>query len=499
MEMSAQNPSISANPARSVARARAVGARWTLALLACLVTACARNPVTGARELTLISQSQEISMGQDAAKQVESSIGLVDDAALQAYVRNVGIKLAARSERPNLPWQFGVVDDPTPNAFALPGGPIYITRGLMSLMDSEAELASVLGHEIGHITARHAVSQLSRAQLAQLGLGIGMIVAPGLANLGQALGSGLQLLFLKYGRDDERQSDDLGFKYALAQGYDVREMDDVFASLSRAGQMEQKSALPSWLSTHPAPEERIQRIGEKLKTTTIPANAVVNRAGFYERIDDMVYGADPRQGFFRNSEFLHPELKFRLQFPSGWKTQNLPQAVVAGSPNQDAIVQMTIAQGSPTEAAQKFFNQQGVEQAQVSRESVNGLPAVSGLFQVQTQQGVIRGLAMFVQHGSNTYQLLGYSPANRFGAYEQLFRSTALSFAPLTDPQALAVKPNRIVIVRLPSAMTLTEFNRRNPSTIPINELVLINQVADANTTMPAGTSVKRVSGGSAQ
>src|SRR5262245_28381887 len=126
MEMSSQNPSTtsSANQARSVARAGTLGARWALALSALLVTACARNPVTGARELTLISQSQEISMGQDAAKQVESSIGLVDDAALQAYVRNVGVKLAARSERPNLPWQFGVVDDPTPNAFALPGGPI---------------------------------------------------------------------------------------------------------------------------------------------------------------------------------------------------------------------------------------------------------------------------------------------------------------------------------------------------------------------------------------
>src|SRR5262245_35173148 len=493
--MSAQKTAsrIPADRVRRVRRTRLFGAHSTLALLLALSTGCARNPVTGARELSLVSKSQEIAMGQEAAKQVESTIGLVDDAELQAYISRVGLKLATHSERPDLPWKFSVVDDPTPNAFALPGGPIFITRGLMSLMDSEAELAGVLGHEIGHITARHSVSQISRAQLAQLGLGIGMILAPQLANVGQALGSGFQLLFLKYGRDDERQSDDLGFKYALAQGYDVREMDDVFASLARASEIEHKSSLPSWLSTHPAPEERIQRIGQKLASTTIPANAVVNRPEYYAQIDDMVYGADPRQGFFRNNEFLHPDLKFRLQFPSGWKTQNLPQAVVAGSPNQDAIVQMTIAHGSPSEAAQSFFNKEGVQQAQVSRESVNGLPAVSGLFQVQTQQGVIRGFALFVQQGNNTFQLLGYSPAGRFSAYEQLFRSTALSFAPLTDPQALAVKPNRIVIVRLPTAMTLTEFNRRNPSTIPINELVLINQVADPNTTIPAGTSVKRV------
>ncbi|HSL72783.1 MAG TPA: M48 family metalloprotease, partial [Longimicrobiales bacterium] len=199
---------------------------------------CATNPVTGERELALVSESQEIAMGKEAVPQVEASIGLVEDAALQTYVRRIGLGLAAQSERPNLPWSFGVLDDPTPNAFALPGGPVYITRGLLSLMDSEAELAAVLGHEIGHITARHSVSQISRAQLAQLGLGVGMILVPSLQGLGNVLGTGMQLLFLKYGRDDERQADDLGFKYALAKSYDVREMDDVFAALQQVSQQQ---------------------------------------------------------------------------------------------------------------------------------------------------------------------------------------------------------------------------------------------------------------------
>src|SRR5688572_26737938 len=123
--------------------------------ISAMLAACATNPVTGKRELALVSESQEIAMGQEAAKQVEESLGLVDNAGLQAYVRGIGTRLAAQSERPELPWRFGVIDDPIPNAFALPGGPVYITRGLMNLMDSEAELASVLGHEIGHITARH--------------------------------------------------------------------------------------------------------------------------------------------------------------------------------------------------------------------------------------------------------------------------------------------------------------------------------------------------------
>ncbi len=434
-------------------------------------------------------------MGQQAAKEVEASIGLVDDADLQAYVRRVGLKLASKSERPNLPWRFAVVDDPTPNAFALPGGSIFITRGLLSLMDSEAELASVLGHEIGHVTAKHSVSQLSRAQLAQLGLGLGMIFVPQAASLGNVLSGGMQLLFLKYGRDDERQADDLGFKYALGENYDIREMDDVFAQLKRAGEQEgQQSALPTWLSTHPGPDERIQHINQKIAALpSLPAGLLINRTEYFAQLDGTVYGADPRQGFFREGEFLHPQLRFRLRFPSDWKTQNLPQAVMAGSPNQDAVTQLTLGQGTPTEAANTFFQQQGVQRGSVTSETVNGIPAVRGYFTVQTQDGQLAGLASFLQYNGKTYQLLSYTPSGRMQTYDPVFRATANSFAPLTDQLVLNVRPNRISIVRLTSAMSLTEFNRRNPSVIPINQLVLINQVQDANVTVPAGTSVKRV------
>ena len=145
--------------------------------LALLLAACATNPVTGKSEISLISQDQEIQMGQQGAQQVVQEIGLVNNQALQNYVKQVGVSLASKSERPNLPWSFRVVDDPTPNAFALPGGFIFVTRGLLDLMNNEAELASVLGHEIGHVTAKHSVTQMSQQQLAQLGLGIGAILS----------------------------------------------------------------------------------------------------------------------------------------------------------------------------------------------------------------------------------------------------------------------------------------------------------------------------------
>jgi predicted Zn-dependent protease len=462
--------------------------------IASLLAACATNPVTGKRELALVSESQEIAMGQEAAQQVEQSLGLVDDAGLQAYVRGIGTRLAAQSERPELPWRFGVIDDPVPNAFALPGGPVYITRGLMNLMDSEAELASVLGHEIGHITARHSVQMISKSQLAQIGLVIGSVVSPTVASLGNVLSSGMQLLFLKYGRDAERQADQLGFTYALNQSYDVGEMDDVFQSLQRVGEVSGRSGIPSWMSTHPDPGERVKTAQQRVAALPAPPSPrTINKAQYLAQVDGLIYGENPRQGFFRANQFLHPDLRFRMTFPQGWKTQNMTQAVVAGSPNNDAIIQLTVAQGSASQAAQTFFSQQGIQAGQQSRNSINGNPAYTGYFQAQTQQGIIAGIASFLEHNNTTYQLLGYTSQARMNAYDPAFRNTIGSFTTLTDQSALNIRPNRVDIVRLESPMSLAQFNGRYPSVIPIADLAIINQVTNTNSTLPTGTQVKRV------
>ncbi|MGD2068949.1 MAG: M48 family metalloprotease, partial [Gemmatimonadota bacterium] len=179
-----------------------------LLLLATLVAGCARNPATGERQLSLIGERQEIEMGREADQQIVASIGLYDDEALQSYVDGLGQRLAATSERPDLPWTFRVLDDPTVNAFALPGGFVYITRGIMGHLTSEAELVGVLGHEIGHITARHSVNQISKQQLTQLGVGLGMVLVPELQNFGGLASLGIQLLSLKFSRDDENQADE---------------------------------------------------------------------------------------------------------------------------------------------------------------------------------------------------------------------------------------------------------------------------------------------------
>ena len=465
------------------------------ATLLCVAAGCATNPVTGRRQLSLVSEAQEIQIGQQASQQVAQQLGLVEDQALQQYVQRVGEGLARESERPNLPWTFRVVDDPTPNAFALPGGFIFLTRGMMDLMENEAELAAVLGHEIGHVTARHSVSMISRAQLAQLGLGLGSVLFPSAAqSFGGLAQTGMQLLFLSYGRDAERQADELGFRYALREGYEVREMDDIFATLMRVGQASGRSALPTWLSSHPSEPERIRAAQARADTVT-GGPLAVRRDEYLARIDGLVYGDDPRQGFFRGGVFLHPELRFRIDFPEGWRTQNLPQAVNALSPQQDAVMQLTLAQGNADDAARRFLNQQGVRPGQVNRQSVNGNPAVVGYFQAQTQQGVVAGMVAFIEHGGRTYQVIAYTPSQLFTRYELAFRRVIGSFANLNDPSALNARPNRVDIVRTSRQMTLAEFNRQHRSVIPIAELAILNQVENEASVLPAGQWKRVVAG----
>ena len=469
------------------------------ALVAGPVASCARNPVTGKNEISLVSEGQEIQMGQQAAQQVEQSIGFVEDPELQAYVAGIGKRMAAKSERPNLPWEFHVVNDGAVNAFALPGGFIYVTRGLLAHMNSEAELASVLGHEVGHVTARHSVQQISKAQLATLGLGIGSILSSDVAQFAGIASQGLGVLFLKYGRDAENQADELGFKYALGLSYDVREMGNVFQTLARASEAGGSGGrLPEWLSTHPNPENRVKRIEERLDTLkTSLSNTVIGRDEFLRQIDGITFGEDPRQGFFEGTTFYHPDMRFQLEFPEGWKTQNTPSAVVAVSPKEDAMVQLGLAGTTPPrEAASKFLSQEGMRAGDGSTRSINGNPAATSYFQAQTQQGVLEGIVSFVSYGGRTFALMGYTPQGNLGTYDDEFQEAINSFDQLRNSAALAVKPATIQLVKLTQEMTLAQFNQKWPSTTSIEELAIINELEGPESVIPRGRVVKRVIGG---
>ncbi|MBA2322824.1 MAG: M48 family metalloprotease [Pseudonocardiales bacterium] len=467
--------------------------------LALVPSGCARNPVTGKNELSLVSESQEIEMGKQSAQQVEQSIGFYADPQIQAYVSQIGMKMAKASERPNLPWEFHVVNDASVNAFALPGGFIYVTRGLMTAINDEAELATVVGHEIGHVTNRHSVQQISKSQVAQLGLGLGSILSSDVARVAGLASQGLSVLFLKYSRDAENQADKAGFRYALNQNYDVREMASVFQTLDRISSLEGGGGrLPEWLATHPNPGTRIQNTEARLDTLSRSlSNTVANRDVYLQHVQNMAYGEDPRQGFFEGGTFYHPDLRFQLTFPQGWKTQNGADAVVAVSPQQDAIIQLSLAgKASPQEAAQQFLSQQGIQPGNTSSSSVNGLPAASGYFQAQTEQGTIQGLVTFVSYNGNTFGMLAYTPQGKLTTYDGAFRQAMGSFSQLQNQAALSVKPARVELVKLPREMTLEQFNAQYPSSISIEELAIINEVESPSTAIPQGRMVKRVTGG---
>lgn len=461
-----------------------------------LVLACAINPATGERQFTLISEAQEIQMGQEYHPQIVASMGLYPDEELQRYVQQLGARLAASSERPDLPWTFTVLDDPTVNAFAVPGGFVYMTRGIMTHLTNEAELVGILGHEIGHITARHSVSQMSRQQLAQVGLGVGSILVPELEAVGGLLSAGLQVLFLSHSRDAEREADDLGFRYMNNLDYDPRQLIGVFRMLEQVGGSAEGSAVPGWLQTHPDPRERQTRIQALVEESGLSfADARVARDDYMQSIDGVVFGDNPRNGFFENDVFYHPDMRFRMNFPSGWQMANLPQAVQAMSPEQDAALVLTIAQESPEAAMQAFVGQQGITATRTWQEPVNGIPATWAEFSAATEQGTLRGIITFLSYNGTVFQLLGYGPEGAWSGRQQAVRSALGSFRQLTDARILALEPQRVQTVRPGQSLSFQQFMAQYPSTIPPELVALINQVPSTSQ-IQGGTTMKRVTGG---
>jgi predicted Zn-dependent protease len=462
------------------------------------LSACAINPATGKRQFVLISEAQEIEMGREADQSVTSRMGLYDDPALQEYVRTLGLRLAALSERPRLEWSFKVVDDPVVNAFALPGGYIYITRGILAHLDNEAELAAILGHEIGHITARHSVSQMSKAQAAQIGLGAVSVATPEYAQLyGGLLETGAGLVFLKFGRDDERQSDDLGLRYMTAAGYDSREMADVFDMLERVGNAAGGGRLPAWASTHPAPENRRERSLSKLAEMGQSFEGrPVRREEYLRRIDGIVFGEDPRQGYFEGTLFYHPEMRFRFQFPRGWRLENQRQVVLGINEEKNALVQLTLAGDETARAAlDKFFSQESVTRTGPAMGSVGGLDTSGDGFSVTSEQLSIQGRVGFVEYRGQVFQLLGYAVQSEWANHRSAIRGALASFRELTDPRALNVEPRRLEIAEASRRMSLTEFANSKRATATLDELALLNRLSPDDRLQP-GQPTKLIVGG---
>ncbi|MGQ9647389.1 MAG: M48 family metalloprotease [Thermodesulfobacteriota bacterium] len=460
---------------------------------------CAKNPVTGKQELMLLSESDEIKLGQETDVQVVREHGIYEDPPLTAYLKGICQRLGKASHRPNLTYHFKILDASVVNAFAVPGGYVYFTRGILAMLNNEAELAGVMGHEIGHITARHSAKQYSRAQLAQIGLGMGSLlidssVLSGLAQLG------VGMLFLRFSRDNEREADDLGVEYASRGGYDATAMANFFETLERMNPGADRSGLPGWFSTHPSPVNRVRAVRARALEWQKKLNQKdlkINQEAYLRRIDGLVYGDDPRQGYVADNIFYHTGLRFQFPVPSGWKLNNTHTQVQIWSENQDALIVFVVTSGtSPREAAQKFVAETKARVIQSEALRVNSLPSYRLHAQVQSQRGVYQLLSYFIEKEKHIFVFHGLTPRDRFQNYRPLFDHTMRQFKDLTDPKRIHVEPDRIRIRQVRTAGTLeNEFRLLGIPNEKMKSLALLNG-RDLNQMVPANSLIKVVEKG---
>ena len=462
-----------------------------------LAAACATNPVTGKREISLMSEAQEISIGQENHPQILQEMGQYDDPGLQRYVNDIGQRLAKSSERPNLPWHFTVVDQPVVNAFAVPGGFIYITRGILAYLDNEAQLVGVLGHEIGHVTARHSARQYTRAMGGQLGLlALGLFV-PAARPFGDVTAQALGLLFLKYGRDDELQSDSLGAKYAASNGWDPGAVPEFLATLGRLREGSEKG-IPNWLSTHPDPASRVSEVRSIVQQLTAGrTDFVTDRDQYLRQIDGVVFGDSPEQGIVRGSAFLHPVLRFRLDYPQRWEIQNSPRQVVAKAPGADVFLVLQLIQkpqgGSVEEIALASMQGAGFRPVEGQRRTINGLDAFVGVYQGQIEgMGAVASRAAHIRHNNQVYLLAGLVPPGGFSQADASFVQTIQSFRPLSAAEAENIRPNRVDLYTVREGDTWQSIAERSGGAVDARTLAIMNNYEPATQPRP-GDRIKIV------
>jgi predicted Zn-dependent protease len=453
-----------------------------LLALAAALTACATNPVTGKRELSLLSEAQEIAIGQQSDAEVRREMGVYDNPELQRYVSDIGLRLAKLSHRPNLPWAFTVVDHPAINAFALPGGFIYITRGILPYLDDEAELAGVLGHEIAHVTARHAAQQYTRATGGQVGLIALGIFVPAARPFGDIASTALAVAFLKYGRDDERESDRVGMEYASQGGWDPSGVPRFLATLARVDELSERG-VPNFLSTHPEPAERVVDAGPLAAKLSGSGASERNRDGYLEQIDGIVVGDNPKDGIVRGNAFLHPVLRFALEFPEGWEVMNTPSQVAAREPGQQhfMLLQMVDQPRGRTaeEIAVNSMRGAGFRPVDGATTTLAGLDAHIGLY-----QGSIQGIgdvimrAAHIVNGRQVYVFAGFAPPNEFEKIDGMVTSALRTFRPLSAGEADNIRPNRLDFYTVRAGDTWQSIASRQGGLVRAPDLAIMNDHA---------------------
>ena len=456
-----------------------------------LLSGCATNPVTGNQDLVFMSEQDEISLGKQANQQVLQEYDIYNDLELQNYVQYVGSKVAAKSHRPNLDYQFTVVDSPEVNAFALPGGYIYITRGLMAYLNSEAELAAVLGHEVGHVTARHAVRQQSATQLASLGAAIGAAFIPGLNNMGGQQLTGMlgSALLSGYGREHELEADKLGAEYLARAGYNPDAMLDTIRILKNQELFELKLAKAEGrqphiyhglFASHPDNDTRLKEVIANAHNVTPVESALDGRTEYLQRIDGLTFGEGTAQGIVRGRDFYHGNLEFALRFPAQWEIRNTPNALFAIAPNSNAMMQLAAGPGDPQLSPRDYMRKR-LSLSQLSNESdlkIHGLPAHTATTVVNTPNGQRLARITVIYHNNLAFVLVGLTKtSSAIGQYDGTFLEATRSFRPLTPAEkAVATRSQHLRLMRADETTDIDKLAAQTPiEKFPEQQLRLLN------------------------
>ncbi|MFK8006097.1 MAG: M48 family metalloprotease [Saprospiraceae bacterium] len=452
----------------------------TLAIL--IISACSKNPITGKKEAFVMSEKREQALGDQSDPSIVASFGLYPDQTLQKFIDSKGQQMARISHRSHLKYEFKILDSPVVNAFALPGGYVYFTRGIMAHFNNEAEFAGVLGHEIGHISGRHSAKQQRNSILTQVGLIAGVVLSKEFANYAESAGQSMQLLMLKNGRDHETQSDLMGVEYSTKIGYDATYMAGFFKTLNRLSGGDEGQRIPTFMSTHPDPLNRYAKVGQwaKEEQKKYPNKTFnENRNQYLRMLEGLIYGEDPRQGYKEGNTFYHPELKFKFPVPTNWQLANSPQQVQMAPKDGKAMMIFTLApEKTLNEAANNFVTQNKLQKKEDTNLTINGFSAKAIVSEQVDEQGAValRIVTYFIQDASTIYMFHGLAEPANFISYKNLFRNTMEGFARLTDQSKINVQPDRIHIESINSPTTLSAALRNaGIKSDRLDEMAIVN------------------------
>jgi predicted Zn-dependent protease len=472
--------------------------------LATVVAGCAVNPVSGRSEVAVISAEKERELGAEEARKVEASMGLVADPALIAYVQAVGARVAKQSPRQDISYTFQIVNQPEPNAFALPNGNIYLSRGLLALANSEDELAGVLAHEVIHVAARHTVRSANvavatsplRIATGIAGVATGIIaprVGEGIMGLGDVA---TEAFMAPYGRSQEREADDVGVELAARAGYDPRGLPRILQGLEREEALRKEGpARQSFFDTHPATPERVRETGEKAAglRTAPPAPVAKSHGEFLARLNGLLVGDDPTDGTFVETRFFQPAVGITVRFPAGWETRNTPRAVMGHTRDKEAVLLLTVAgEGDdPAQVAREAEEAAGARLlARATALEINGLRAVRSVVAADGARGPTTLDFTWIAHRGTVYRIVGVSPTPRSGAYRPLFDQAVSSFRAMTPTDTAQLREARLRVVTARAGERLADVARRAGSVWAADEIAVANALA-ADARLRAGQAIK--------